>query len=202
MTLGKKIKHFRNALNITQEKLASLTKIHNVTIKKYETDALIPLPKQVNRIAEALNVSYEELTYQSPKITLITVGDMYSFVITLFKSGVLFFASNESDNIAISPYFKNYFDFKVKNNQDDTSGTTLFINNPEFLSNMKKWSNMQTKLEILLIENYDVLQKKGNSLTKTESEIVYKIEELELEIEKLEIQLKSISTPLKRLKSN
>lgn len=189
MTVGKKIKHFRNALNITQQKLSSLTQIHNVTIKKYETDALVPLPKQINRIAEALNVSPQELTYDSPKIVMQTLGDMYAFVITLFKSDFLFFSPDET-NIIINPYFKNFFNVSVNNQQDDTSGVIVHINNSDFLSNMKKWNEINLELETLKIENIDLLKKKGNELTKYESEIVYRIEEQELKLEKLEMELK------------
>lgn len=200
MTLGKKIKHFRNALNITQQKLSSLTKIHNVTIKKYETDALVPLPKQINRIAEALNISPEELTYDNPKITMQTLGDMYAFVITLFKSDFLFFSPDET-NIIINPCFKNFFNVSVYKQQDDTSGVIVHINNSDFLSNMKKWNEINLELETLKIENTDLLKKKGNELTKSESEIVYKIEEQELKLEKLEMELISLSTPLNRIKN-
>ncbi len=200
MTLGKKIKHFRNALNITQQKLSSLTKIHNVTIKKYETDALVPLPKQINRIAEALNISPEELTYDNPKITMQTLGDMYAFVITLFKSDFLFFSPDET-NIIINPCFKNFFNVSVHKQQDDTSGVIVHINNSDFLSNMKKWNEINLELETLKIENTDLLKKKGNELTKSESEIVYKIEEQELKLEKLEMELISLSTPLNRIKN-
>lgn len=200
MTLGKKIKHFRNALNITQQKLSSLTKIHNVTIKKYETDALVPLPKQINRIAEALNVSPEELTYDNPKIVMQTLGDMYTFVITLFKSNFLFFSPDKT-NIIINPYFKNFFDVKVHNQQDDTSGVTLYINNSDFLSNMQKWNEINLVLENLKIENNDLLKKKGNELTKSESKIIYNIEEQELKLERLEMELMNLSTPLNRIKN-
>ncbi len=200
MTLGKKIKHFRNALNITQQKLSSLTKIHNVTIKKYETDALVPLPKQINRIAEALNVSPQELTYDNPKIVMQTLGDMYAFVITLFKSDFLFFSPDET-NIIINPYFKNFFNVSVNNQQDDTSGVIVHINNSDFLSNMKKWNEINLELETLKIENIDLLKKKGNELTKYESEIVYRIEEQELKLEKLEMELISLSSPLNRIKN-
>ncbi len=200
MTLGKKIKHFRNALNNTQQKLSSLTKIHNVTIKKYETDALVPLPKQINRIAEALNISPEELTYDNPKITMQTLGDMYAFVITLFKSDFLFFSPDET-NIIINPCFKNFFNVSVHKQQDDTSGVIVHINNSDFLSNMKKWNEINLELETLKIENTDLLKKKGNELTKSESEIVYKIEEQELKLEKLEMELISLSTPLNRIKN-
>lgn len=199
MTLGKKIKHFRNALNITQQKLSSLTKIHNVTIKKYETDALVPLPKQINRIAEALNVSPEELTYDNPKIVMQTLGDMYTFVITLFKSNFLFFSPDKT-NIIINPYFKNFFDVKVHNQQDDTSGVTLYINNSDFLSNMQKWNEINIVLENLKIENNDLLKKKGYELTKSESKIIYNIEEQELKLERLEMELMNLSTPLNRIK--
>ncbi len=66
---------------------------------------------------------------------------------------------------------------------------------------MKKWNEINLELETLKIENTDLLKKKGNELTKSESEIVYKIEEQELKLEKLEMELISLSTPLNRIKN-
>lgn len=204
MTLGKKIKHYRNALNITQEQLASITKIHKVTLKKYETDVLVPLPKQLSRIADALNVSVEELLYSgNSEIKLTTLGDMYGFVITLIKNGILIAISPQDScledlKLILNPYFKNFFDVRFSEYKDDTSGLFIYINNKEFLTNIFKWNKMNTELEARHIENYDLLKKKGNCLTIEERKIVFDIEKLELNIEKFEMELKSLKKPLVR----
>lgn len=59
MTIGEKIKYFRNRTGITQSKLAELSGIHPVSIRKYETNRMIPGVEVLNRIAKALNVSLD-----------------------------------------------------------------------------------------------------------------------------------------------
>lgn len=179
MTLGKKIRHFRNSLNITQEQLASLTKIHIVTIKNYETDVLIPSPKLLNRIAEALNVSPEELIYNTSAIPIQTLGDMYAFVITLFKSELISL-STEGNIIITIPSINGY---KTVENQQ------IYINNYDFLRNINKWNKMWNSLNNSKSEYANLLNKKGNELTKAESKIVYKIEEQEIYLERYEMKL-------------
>ena len=118
MTLGKKIKHYRNALNITQEQLAKRVKVHTVTIKKYETDALVPLPKQLEKLADVFDVSIEELVYQNSNTNLVVKGDLYSFVLSMLRNNILIItpSSTETVNdirIIVNPVFKNYFDVKI-----------------------------------------------------------------------------------------
>ena len=194
MTLGKKIKHYRNALNITQEQLAKLIKVHTVTIKKYETDALVPLPKQLEKLADVFDVSIEELLYQNSNTNLVTKGDLYSFVLSMLRNNILIIipSSTETVNnirIIVNPVFKNYFDVKIGNEQQDTSGITILINNDQFKTKIVKWYTLYTDIEILKSEHYDILKKKGNCLTKEENDIVFKIENLEVELEKFEIDL-------------
>lgn len=201
MTLGKKIKHYRIAKNITQKELSKLTGIHIVTIKKYETDALTPLSKQLIKIAEALNISTDELLFNNheKKISLNTYGDMYYFLIKLLKSDILFFTPDES-KILINPYFKNFIDVSVKHSIDDTSGVFIAINNQEFLSNILIWHNQYSELEVLKLNNCDLLHKKGNELSNKEKEIVFNIEEKELKLNNIEMKLYSNNQELSRLK--
>lgn len=201
MTLGKKIKHYRIAKNITQKELSKLTGIHIVTIKKYETDALTPLSKQLIKIAEALNISTDELLFNNheKKISLNTYGDMYYFLIKLLKSDILFFTPDES-KILINPYFKNFIDVSVKHSIDDKSGVFIAINNQEFLSNILIWHNQYSELEVLKLNNFDLLHKKGNELSNKEKEIVFNIEEKELKLNNIEMKLYSNNKELSRLK--
>ena len=61
MTIGEKIKYCRKQIGITQDKLAELTGIHPVSIRKYETNKMRPQPPQLEKIAAALELE--------PKIT-------------------------------------------------------------------------------------------------------------------------------------
>ena len=61
MTIGEKIKYCRKQIGITQDKLAELTGIHPVSIRKYETNKMQPQPPQLEKIAAALGVSYNAL---------------------------------------------------------------------------------------------------------------------------------------------
>ena len=54
MTIGEKIKYFRTRIGITQAKLAELSGIHPVSIRKYETNKMVPQAPQIDRIAETL----------------------------------------------------------------------------------------------------------------------------------------------------
>ena len=53
MTIGEKIKYCRKQIGITQDKLAELTGIHPVSIRKYETNKMQPQPPQLEKIAVA-----------------------------------------------------------------------------------------------------------------------------------------------------
>ncbi len=49
MTIGEKIKYCRKQIGITQDKLAELTGIHPVSIRKYETNKMQPQPPQLEK---------------------------------------------------------------------------------------------------------------------------------------------------------
>ncbi len=56
MTIGEKIKYFRKQSEYSQSVLSELTGIHLITIAKYETNKMHPQPKQIERLAQALQV--------------------------------------------------------------------------------------------------------------------------------------------------
>ena len=89
MTIGDKIKYFRTRIGITQSKLAELSGIHPVSIRKYETNKMIPQAQQIDRIAEALGVSSFAITGFENNISLKTEGDFMGLMIMLIKSNIL-----------------------------------------------------------------------------------------------------------------
>lgn len=56
MTIGEQIRYYRRMAGITQEQLAQLSGIHPVSIRKYETNKMIPQIPQIKKIAKALDV--------------------------------------------------------------------------------------------------------------------------------------------------
>ena len=57
MTVGEKIKYYRNIRGISQEMLGQLSGINSATIKKYEYEIRNPKPDQLLKITNALGIS-------------------------------------------------------------------------------------------------------------------------------------------------
>ena len=90
MTIGEKIKYYRKQIDITQDRLAELTGIHPVSIRKYETNKMQPQPPQLEKIAAALGVSYNALNgSDTAGLRLETVGDLMGVLMVLCNSGIL-----------------------------------------------------------------------------------------------------------------
>ena len=90
MTIGEKIKYCRKQIGITQDKLAELTGIHPVSIRKYETNKMQPQPPQLEKIAAALDVSYNALNgIDNAGMRLETVGDLMGVLMVLCNSNIL-----------------------------------------------------------------------------------------------------------------
>ena len=62
MTVGEKIKTFRNIRGISQNMLGQLAGIGGTTIRKYELGSRNPKPGQLLKIANALGVSINVFT--------------------------------------------------------------------------------------------------------------------------------------------
>ena len=87
---SEKIKYYRTQLGITQDKLAELTGIHPVSIRKYETNKMQPQPAQLERIAAALGVSYNALNgTDHAGMRFETVGALMGVLMVLTNSGIL-----------------------------------------------------------------------------------------------------------------
>lgn len=105
MTIGERIRYCRKRVNITQSKLAELTEIHPVSIRKYETNKMQPQPAQIKRIAAALGVSYYVLTgsFDPGSVVLETDGDLMSLLIVLLNSKVLLIDGKRENDYHILP---------------------------------------------------------------------------------------------------
>lgn len=57
ISTGLKIKYFRELSGLTQNQLALKTGIHPVSIRKHETNRMVPQMPHIKKICEALNIS-------------------------------------------------------------------------------------------------------------------------------------------------
>lgn len=64
MSIGKRIKEIRNLRGLTQKKLAELSGVSEISIRKYEADSRNPKYEQLLKLAQTLKVDvlkfYEE----------------------------------------------------------------------------------------------------------------------------------------------
>lgn len=58
MTLGEKIKFHRTMKGLTQKQLGDMTGIHEVSIRKYESNKIAPKKAQLEKISQCLGVPF------------------------------------------------------------------------------------------------------------------------------------------------
>lgn len=68
MDIGKRIAQLRRERGISQEELAEMALLHRVTVAKYETGQVEPGAVALSRIADALNVSTDEILCRVEKL--------------------------------------------------------------------------------------------------------------------------------------
>ena len=106
MTIGKKIKHFRNMRGISQEMLGQLSGINPATIKKYEYGIRNPKPDQLLKIANALGISINIFM----DFDIETVSDVLSLLFKMDEQiDMTFDAEKDADGKYITSTMKISF---------------------------------------------------------------------------------------------
>ena len=188
MTIGEKIKYFRSRIGITQAKLAELSGIHPVSIRKYETNKMIPQAAQIDRLAEALGVSSFALAGFENNIRLETVGDFMGLMIMLIKTKIVSINGAREENgminadtaeFVINPFITNFF--AAKADKTDLSANTLlyYLKNDSILSDILKWERINHRYEKCAAEICDTSDK----------ELINILEELKEQKEVVELEL-------------
>ena len=156
MTIGEKIKYFRTRIGITQAKLAEISGIHPVSIRKYETNKMVPQAAQIDRLAEALGVSSFALAGFENNIRLETVGDFMGLMIMLIKTKIVSINGEREESgminadtaeFVINPFITNFFD--AKSDKTELSANTLlyYLKNENILSDILKWERINHRYE-------------------------------------------------------
>lgn len=156
VTLGEKIRYYREQLGITQGKLAELTGIHPVSIRKYETNKMQPQPPQIERIATALGVSYNALNgIGNAGMRLETVGDLMGILMVLCDSGIIQISGERGEDkilkddtvsIHLNPILSSYLEIgyiaRGKAHTLSLQDTLLNIRSYKVFNDLLKWEKM------------------------------------------------------------
>ena len=167
MTLAEKIKYLRKRMGITQDMLAQLSDVHPVSIRKYETNKMIPQPAQLERIAKALGVSYNALNdLDNAGLRLQTIGDLMGILFVLFNTGILQMTGERGENnrykpetvrISVNPMLSPFIE--VTHTIQTKKNSNLFLNNlllhikdEQVFSDLLRW-----ELACRTCENFKIL---------------------------------------------
>ena len=130
LTIADRIKYFRKQRGFTQAQLAELTGIHPVSIRKYETNKMLPQLQQIERIAEALHVNSSAISgSHSECIQLETVGDLMGLLMVWHKSGILTMEGTrqedkrlDANSVRFVPnaVFSHYFTMQLQRKKEET----------------------------------------------------------------------------------
>ncbi|MFI3249531.1 MAG: helix-turn-helix transcriptional regulator [Eubacteriales bacterium] len=81
MRAGEKILYHRRRVGLTQKKLAELSGVSEISIRKYELGSRNPKPEQLKKLAKAMGLGENELLeIEIAEISLQTVGDFMAIV--------------------------------------------------------------------------------------------------------------------------
>ena len=200
MTVGEKIKYCRKQIGITQDKLAELTGIHPVSIRKYETNKMQPQPPQLEKIAAALGVSYNALNgNDNAGLRLKTVGDLMGILMVLCNSGIIQISGergedkmlkDETVSIQFNPILSSYLEFgyssRGKKHTLFLQDALLNIKSYKVFNDLLKWEKMNYLYQSALKSAGD----NPNEATQAAiDEIAETKEKVELELQKSQIIL-------------
>ena len=77
--IGKTIRHYRTAANLTQSQLASASNISLMSIRRYETNQRTPDITQLQQIANGLKIPLADLLGLEYKENILDDSDIYKF---------------------------------------------------------------------------------------------------------------------------
>ena len=151
MTIGEKIKYFRLRMGITQAKLAELSGIHPVSIRKYETNKMIPQTPQIDRIADALGVSSFSISGIENNIRLETIGDFMGVLIMLIKTNIVTIEGErgedsvykaETVSFKVNPLIAKFFNVKTGEQEFDANTIMFYLKKSNLLDDILKWEKI------------------------------------------------------------
>ena len=200
MTIGKKIKYCRKLCNITQNKLAELTGLHPVSIRKYETDKMEPQPVQIEKIADALSISYNALIGNATAgLRLETVGDLMGILIVLFNTDILRITGERDENkylkketvkISFNPLLASFFEMEQTSDKKIGSipldNILLKIKMASMLDDLLTWEKINHMYQVTLYNTGENADKEELALL---NDVIEAKEITELRMQRSQVSL-------------
>lgn len=195
MTIGEKIKYFRTRIGITQAKLAELSGIHPVSIRKYETNKMTPQAEQIDKISEALGVSFFAITGFENNIRLETIGDFMGLMIMLIKAKIVSIDGErgedneykpETVSFKINPLITKFFKANTSNAEYNANDILYQLKQNNLLKDILRWEKINYGYEKCAAKYSDTPDKNTQAA----------LEQLKSDKESIEMELQRSSIVL------
>lgn len=159
MTIGEKIKCVRKLYHMSSAELAERTGIHPVSIRKYESNKMVPQSAQIERLASAFHLSpaiFSGLT--NMKFDFQYSGDCLGMLIMLYTSGALIIngerdekniLKKETVTFTISPLLQKFLQFSEKDKALSFEDVNVMIKDNDALDRFIFWEFMYNRRDEL-----------------------------------------------------
>ena len=197
MTIGEKIKYFRTRIGITQAKLAELSGIHPVSIRKYETNKMIPQSQQIDRIAEALGVSSFAIAGIENNIRLETVGDFMGLLIMLIKSNIVLvkgergkdeIIKSETVSFKVNPVISQFFKANATDKEFNADVILYHLKDESLLKDLLHWEKINYGYEKCVAQYSDTSDDAAQTVLE---QLKNDKEAIEMELQRSNVMLNS-----------
>lgn len=159
MTIGEKIKYVRKLYHMSSAELAERTGIHPVSIRKYESNKMVPQSAQIERLAAAFHLSpaiFSGLT--DMRFDFQYGGDCLGMLIMLYTSGTLIIngerdekniLKKETVKFTVSPLLQKFLQFSEKNKALPFEDVNVLIKDNDTLERFIFWEFMYNRRDEL-----------------------------------------------------
>ena len=159
MTIGEKIKYVRKLYHMSSAELAERTGIHPVSIRKYESNKMVPQSAQIERLAAAFHLSpaiFSGLT--DMRFDFQYSGDCLGMLIMLYTSGALIIngerdeksiLKKETVKFTVSPLLQKFLQFSEKDNALSFENVYILIKDNDTLDRFIFWEFMYNRRDEL-----------------------------------------------------
>lgn len=194
MTVGDKIKYCRLRCKITQAKLAELSDISLVSIKRYETNKMIPTELQMKKISRALGIGTIAFsdTYFDCLKEMETYGDLIRLLIIFRKNNLILVEGDRTQDghlnpdtvkFKLNPVIGKFFK-QINSEEDFIADVPFRLVDAYILKKFLEWENVYTQFEALLIK-YSESDNEAIIQNLKENEDILDMIELELQYDNI-----------------
>ena len=159
MTIGEKIKYIRKLYHMSSAELAERTGLHPVSIRKYESNNMVPQPAQIERLAAAFQLSpaiFSGLT--DMQFDYQYSGDCLAMLIMLYTSGTLVIhgerdekniLKKETVRFTVSPLLQRFLQFSKVDKTLKFEDVNVWLKDDAALDRFIFWEYMYNRRDEL-----------------------------------------------------